>query len=292
MLKTGIFTPASNWRAFFVVLSLAGAVGVRAAPPSGAPPPPLAQYGKPDAAESARILDQFRHAGWFGYVQFDLDSLPRRGDEVVYHGRLWGGRDAQGAVTRIEVQDAHGAVSRFLLQNGEEPAVWRLADGKVEKVTGAALFQPLIPGVQVTAFDLQMPYLYWPGAHVDSVARVRGRPTYVFVFQPPSAFAGQNPQLKSVRAYFDAQFDAPIEIQLADADRVVKTTSLIDLKKVGEQWIPKSFDVRDDVTRDKTRFEVTAVALGLRFGAAEFAPASLAHPAPVPQAERIVSVGQ
>ncbi len=285
------FTPATLWRAFFV-LSWAAAVPAFAGPAPTATPPPLAQVGKPNAAEAARILDQFRHSGWLGYVEFDLHALPRRGDETVYHGRLWGGQNDQGAVTRIELTDAHGSVHRYLLQNGERAAVWQLVGGKIATVDPAAWFEPLIPGVQVSAFDLQMPYLYWPDAGVESVTRVRGRPAYEFLFHPPAAFTARYPQIALVRAYFDAQFNAPVQIELADAHQIVKTTSLVDLKRVGEQWIPKSFDLRDEATRDKTRFEVTAIALNLEFPSTLFAPATLREEVRPPAADKIVRVGE
>lgn len=285
-----MFGPAFSRRAFFICLTLAAPVAF-AGPPSTSAPPALAQVGKPNPAESARILDQFRHAGWRGYVEFDLHALPRRGDEVVYRGRLWGGENDQGAVTRIELTDAQGSAHRFLLQNGDHAAVWQMSGGKVVSVDVAALFQPLIPGVEITAFDLQMPYLYWPGAAVESVTRIRGRPAYEFVFHPSSEFALRYPNLASVRAYFDAQFSAPVQVELTDAHEVVKTTSLVDLKHIGEQWIPKSFDVRNETSRDKTRFEVTAVALNLEFSPVVFTPAGLAEAVQPPPRDRLVQVG-
>jgi hypothetical protein len=66
----------------------------------------------------------------------------------------------------------------------------------------------------------------------------------------------------------------------------------VDLKQVGEQWIPKSFDLRDDVSRDKTRFEVTAVALNLQFAGTVFAPASLTENVRPPAADQIVRLEQ
>jgi hypothetical protein len=289
MARVSHFQPATLRRAFFVFSALAVTFAF-AGPPPTATPPPLAQVGKPDAAEAARILDQFRHSGWVGYVEFDLHALPRRGDETVYHGRLWGGWAHEGAVTRIEVADGKGAVNRLLLLNGAHAAVWRLVDAQAKPVEGSALFAPLIPGVETTAFDLQMPYLYWPDATVESVTRVRGRPAYEFVFHPPAAIAADRLQVAVVHAYFDAQFNAPVQIELGDTQRITKTTSLVDLKKIGEQWIPKSFDVRNEVTRDKTRFQVTAVALNLEFPSSVFAPASLAQPVPPPPADRIVRI--
>lgn len=282
--------PATIRRAFFVLAT--AVVSAHAGPPPSVTPPPLAQVGKPDAAETAKILDQFRHSGWRGYIEFDLHSLPRRGDEKVYHGRLWGGENSQGAVTRIEVTDAQGATHRLLLQNGARPGVWRLADGKVAMVDGGGLLQPLIPGVEVTAFDLQMPYLYWADAKAESVTRVHGRPAYELVFHPPIGENARYAGVGFVRAFFDAQFNAPVQIELGDLKTTVKTTTLVDLKKVGEQWVPKSFDLRNEVTRDKTRFEVTAVALSLQFPPDVFAPAALAESVNPPSADRIVRISQ
>ncbi|WP_158277496.1 outer membrane lipoprotein-sorting protein [Opitutus sp. ER46] len=282
------FTPARLRRAFFIV-ALATAGAVFAGPPTAGTQAPLAQVGKPTAAEAGRILEQFRRSGWLGYVEFELRALPRQGDERVYQGRLWGGFNGQGAVTRIELTDAQGVVQRFLLQNGEQAAVWRVRLGRPEVVQGAALLDPLIPGVEVSAFDLQMPYLYWPEFAVESVVRMRGRPAYTFLFTPPATFARAHSGLQRVRAYFDAQYSAPMQTEFTDAKRVVKTVSLVDLKKVGEQWIPRSFDIRNEVTRDKTRFVVTAVALRLEFAPLVFEPASLTE-AVQPPTDRLVRV--
>lgn len=283
-------TLALYWRAFFVLGVVTLAPQAIAAAAGAGQPPPLAQVGKPDREETARILDQFRQSGWFGYIEFVLRAMPRRGDEMVYRGRLWGGRNDEGAITRIEVTDAQGGVHRFLLQNGDHAAIWRHEGGKIEKVEGAAVFAPLIPGVQLDAFDLQMPFLYWPNPVVESVARVRGRPAYAFLFRPPVTSTPL--PIVSIRAYFDAQFGAPIQIEQADSRRVLKTMSLVDLKKVGDKTIPKSFDLRDEVTRDKTRFEVTAVALNIEFASAVFAPAALQENMAPPSPDRVQRIDQ
>lgn len=221
-----------------------------------------------------------------------MHALPKRGDETIYRGRLWGGQNEQGGITRIELIDGKNAVHRFLLQNGEHAAVWRMTGGQVAQIDAAALFQPIIPGVEITPFDLQMPFLYWGTPTVDRVERIRGRPAYEFVFTPPPAISAKNPALKAVRAYFDAQFSAPLQIELTAGSQVLKTTSLVDLKKVGEQTIPKSFDIRNDLSRDKTRFVVTAVALNLQFAAPVFAPANLTEAIQPPSADRIVRLDQ
>jgi hypothetical protein len=157
----------------------------------------------------------------------------------------------------------------------------------------AELLAPIIPGTNLTAFDLQMPFLFWPSVSLEKLTRLRGRPAHVFVFRPPAAFASKNPGVGAVRAYLDTQYNAATQIETIDANgRVTKTLSLLDLKKIGEQWIPKSFEVRDEITRDKTRLVVTAAALGLALPAGVFAPAGLTDPISAPPSERIVKISQ
>lgn len=255
--------------------------------------PDLAQLGKPDAAEAKRILDQFRRSGIAGqyFLEFELRALPRRDEEKIFQGRMWGGRNGQGQITRVELTDGGGARHRFLVQNGERAAVWNFSAGRIGQLGVAALFAPLIPGVELTAFDLQMPFLYWPDATLTKVARIRNRPAYEFVFRPPAAFAAQHPELTATRAYLDTQFVQLFEMHLIGRDgRLEKTLQLGDLKRVGEQWLPKSFDVRNETTRDKTRFQITGAALNLDFATRIFEPAVLAEEVRPPAAERIVRI--
>lgn len=279
--------PAALWRAFFVLVAAPGSVF--AAAPT-ATPPPLAQVGKPSAAEAADILDQFQRSGLFGYFEFELHALPRRDEEIVYRGRMWGGRNNQGAVSRVELTDGEGRVRRLLLQNGAQAAIWRFADGRVAPLGNEEMFEPLLPGVEITAFDLLMPYLYWPGATVESVARVRGRPAHVFVFRPPAAFAARHPEIATIRAYFDTQFGKPVQIDFWNATQVVKSLAVVDLKKIGEQWILKSFDVRNELTRDKSRFQIVGAALDAEFAPTVFESAALATAVAPPAAAKIVPV--
>jgi hypothetical protein len=92
-----------------------------------------------------------------------------------------------------------------------------------------------------------------------------------------------------VRVLIDTQFQAMVQAEMLGAKNVVeKTISLLDLKKVGEQWIVKSIDIRDSRSRDKTRFIVTAAALDLGWPAQTFDSGNLAsEPPPVP-AEKVV----
>jgi hypothetical protein len=126
MAISGKDAPAIFRRAFFILIA-ATSEAIAAAPPSA--PPELAQIGKPDAAEAQRILTQFREAGIAGeyFLEFDLIELPRRGDEKLFRGKLWGGRNEQGAIVRVALRDADGHEHRLLVQNGPQAAVWSVA---------------------------------------------------------------------------------------------------------------------------------------------------------------------
>ena len=72
------------------------------------------------------------------------------------------------------------------------------------------------------------------------------------------------------------------------AGRVLKTFSLLDLKKIGDEWLPKDVEVREEASRDKGRFSVTAAAMNLDLLPAIFVPDALAEPVVPPPAEQLV----
>lgn len=108
---------------------------------------------------------------------------------------------------------------------------------------------------------------------------------------PPAEIIAKRPQLTGVRVYLDTQFNALVQAEQIGAENaLLKSITILDLKKVDDQWIPKSIDVRDEETRNKTRFAVTGVALGLDLLPMLFEPASLGEPVQPPPAGRIRAV--
>ena len=279
----------------FLVLFLT-AIGPRlaAGPSSSSPPPDYAQSGTPDAAKGRAILDQLRQSGFAAgsyFLTFDLREMPRRGDEQVFHGRIRGARNENGQIMRIELSYGAGQEHRFLVQDGAEPAVWNYVQGRVARVEERAAMEPLIAGVEISPFDLQMPFFYWPDAVLTGINRIRGRPAYAFLFRPPAGFQAVHPEITAVRAWLDTAFPEPVQTELIGANHaVVKTLSLLDIKKIQGQWMLSSADVRTEATRNKTRFSLTGAALGLDLAAALFSPAKLGAEAGVPAANRIESI--
>jgi hypothetical protein len=258
---------------------------------SGITPPEYPQVGLPDPIAAQELLSRFRGSGFAAgdyYLEFMLLHRPRHGEEEHYTGRAWGGPVGQGMMLRLALATPAGASTRLLILSGPEPAAWRESGGRVGTVDARSLFEPLVGTVDITAFDLQMPYLYWADARVVGLNRIRGRPAYAFVFRPPAAIAAVRPDLAAVRAFIDTEFDRPLQVEIIGPDgRVTKTLSIVELKKVDGQYLLEEFDERNEVTRDYTRFQLTAVALGRDAPAGVLSPEGLANPAPGPPAARI-----
>ncbi|MDI1337756.1 MAG: outer membrane lipoprotein-sorting protein [Lacunisphaera sp.] len=267
---------------------VAAALPVLPAQPKGfRPPPNYVTTDKPDRAEGARVLGEFRTMGIVGdyWLEFELQVMPRAGAARSVAGQLLGSRNESGPITRLTLPGSGGLATerRWLIQGGPQSAtwLWNGADGQTSALPAAGLFEPL-GGTDLTLFDLQMPFLYWTDFVYEGLARVRGRPAHSFVLYPPADIAVVRPGLTGVRVLLDTQFQALVQAEFLGAKGTVeKTISVLDLKKVGTQWMVKSIDLRNSVTRDKTRFSVTAAALNLALPAGAFSPAALAQESPV-----------
>jgi hypothetical protein len=264
-------------------------LGYCALPPAGAQPskrvrpaPEYLQLGRPDQAEGRAVLEAFRRrtVDTAYYLEFELRVLPRRGAERRISGRFWEDQVKGEPTRRIHLETA-GAETRLLLRGGPEGGIWRWQAGDVAPVrlAPAAWLDP-VAGTDVTAFDLQMPFLRWDEFVFEGVRKVRGRPAHAFLLYPPEAFAARHPEIAAIRLFLDTQFNALVQTAvLGQKGEILKALAVLDLKKVGERWIVKSIDVRNEVTRDKTRFVVTGVALDLDLLGDLFAPERLAGPA-------------
>ncbi len=230
-------------------------------------------------------MEEFRAAGIAGsyWLEFSLRVMPRKGAERTVGGQLFGRRNDQGPLTRLSLANPEGRQD-WLIQSGPQSASWMQGAGESapRALTAADSLVP-ISGTDLTIFDLQMPFLYWEDFVFEGVAKIRSRPAYSFLLYPPADLAAARPDLGAVRVALDTQFHALVQAEFLDAKgELIKSISVLDLKKVGEQWFVKSIDLRNRATRDKTRFEVTAAALNLALPDTIFVPESLATPAVLP----------
>ncbi len=255
--------------AFFVPVFAAAQSRVR-------PEPRYAFTGKVDQQEGRRLLADFRRLGLTGdyALDFTLRAMPRRGEERTVAGRMYGTRNDIGPMTLVEFPPDTPGARRILVQNGPQSAVWTVpVDGAAAAVVGPEqLFTPLA-GTDLTAFDLQMPFLFWEDCVFEGVVSVRGRPAHRFLAYPPPEVAAARPTLTGVRFYLDTQFLALVQAEELGPDATtVKTISVLDLKRTQDQWIVRSIDLRDEATRNKTRFHIVGAALNLQLPRVVFSP--------------------
>ena len=254
------------------------------------PPARFISGSRPDQAEGARILYTFHQAGRNGsyWLAFELRIMPRQGADRIMMGELHGGSNALGPISRLTLTIPDGE-QRWLLQSGPQSVAWRWPGGSGETgvLTSNESLQP-IAGTDLTPFDLQMPFLYWTDFIYEGVAKVRGRPAHSFLLYPPVEQGASLINLTGVRVLLDTEFQAFMQAELlGSTGTITKTITILNLKKVGEQWLPKSIDIRNHLTRAKTRLTIIAAALDVLWPENFFSPALLALPAPaVPLAKR------
>lgn len=231
-------------------------------------PAPRFLQDKRDEVEGARALEQFRRAGPAGdyWLEFELRILPRNGEERTLRGQLFGTMRPQGPLSRLVLPGAGGVATeqRWLFGAAGTGGAWQWRPGETAG-SAIGLEQSLAPlaGTDVTLFDLQMPFLSWPERVYEGLAKVRGRPAHTYLLYAPADVRSVQPELAAVRVSLDGQFLALVQAEFLSAEgKSLKTISVLEVKKLGEEWIVKSVDVRNARTRDKTRFQVVAGALG------------------------------
>jgi len=224
-------------------------------------------------------LRQLRWQGDFCW-RFKLQHLPRRGDSTVYQGTCWGSWNEQGPVNRFQLfaTEAGAAAGlpgvELIIQNGSDAAVWiRQAPATEFKLMdGASLFEPILPGVLYTPFDLQMPYIYWNAYSYQGAARVLSRVAQWFRMLPPKASAAAQ-QVQAVRIAVDDSYDALLKVEVYGMDGELRSDFKVEsFKQVQRQYIIKQITLKDYRSRDRTRFQVVAASMSLSLDPSIFNP--------------------
>jgi hypothetical protein len=241
------------------------------------PEPQYAQIGLPDQVEGARILTASRDIGFAGayYLEFEMRVFPRNGDETRIPGRWFGSVNATGPITRVELMPSGAPAEAWLVQSGPRPSIWHAVEGEGLALLGQESGARTLANTNFNAEDLQIPFMYWTDFVYEGLARFRGRPTHVFLLYPPAAQADRFPDVGGARVFVDTAYEKISQAQWVDEDGgALKTITIVDLKRIGEQWIVKSFEARDEATRDKTRFVVRGAALGFPLPDELFSPSA------------------
>jgi hypothetical protein len=242
-----------------------------------------------DAEEGAQRLDAFRRQRLEGdfCFEFELAHKPRRGRTIPYAGIMWGSWNESGSITRFRVSSARPKDGEstnlpegveLIIQNGVSPQAWiRQNDGSdFEMIEGEALFEPIIPGLLYSPFDLQMPFVYWKDFTYEGPTLVgASRVAQQFLMQPPATSASAQRGISGVRVGLDDTYNALWRIEVVNAESEISSRFAVEsFKKVQEQYIVKRITLTDYNSKDRTTFEVKAAALGISLNSDLFCPKS------------------
>ncbi len=221
-----------------------------------------------DLEEGQARLESFRRL-WIQEdysFKFQLEYIPRRGKREKTFGTLWGASRPEGAITLIKLDDE--LEQELYLKNGVDAsiAVRNKPEMKWAQASDADSVVEVARHLIVTPFDLLMPYVYWDEWSYEGVLKIRGRIAHTFLMKVPSGYSQLENPLKGVIIYLDEKFNALLKAEYVDASgKVVKSFRLLDLKKVQDVWIPKTFEIKDELSGNKTRFRVNSAAMHQNF---------------------------
>ena len=213
-------------------------------------------------------------------MKYSLRHMPRRGEETVRNGIMFGPNLGSG-VLRMHLNSGNPNfdMSSFLFVNGSDPKFWvkESNDSSVRPISLLDSLKPLVEGMNQTAFDLLMPFVFWDGEYEGS-GKVAGRPAHVFSFNCPSLIKEQYPSWQKVTLALDDAYEAPLRIEFLGKTQIPERSLILrSFKKLDDRWIVKEIDCRDRKTRSVTRMKITSAALGLDMEKSFFLPEALSE---------------
>lgn len=229
-----------------------------------------------EGAERLAVFRQQRLDGDFKF-EFELQHKPRKSSRTIrYRGSMWGSWNEIGPVTRIQVFPAPRArgeqgmqieAVELIIQNGVEPQAWirRTEGGEFKLLHGDALFEPLLPGLLYSPFDLQMPFVYWEDFVYEGPTLVgASRVGQQFLMQPPPGSASAARGISGVRMTLDDDYNALWRIEVVNTDGNAESRFEVEgIKKVQEQYIVKRITLTELPSEDSTSFEVKDASVGI-----------------------------
>ena len=212
--------------------------------------------------------------------------MPRRGEESFSTGIVSGPFLGHGHCrVRLDGIPEQKQSSTYLFQNQANPKAWKIfeGDGKPTQLIGADFFAPLVPGMNQSAFDLLMPFVFWEGKYEKS-GKVAGRPAHLFHFPFPEWVVRENPDWTHLTLGLDDAYDLPLRVETFGQSYVPDRTYILQsFKKVQSRWIVKAIDCKDRLSRSTTRLEITAAAMDLDLDPALFTSEGLVRPIQLPE---------
>jgi hypothetical protein len=151
----------------------------------------------------------------------------------------------------------------------------------------AAMFEPLA-GMDLTAFELQMPFIYWDDFTYEGLKAGNFRVTHAFLMRPPPDIAAARPGLASVRIYYDEGYRVITVFEILGPGGVVtKTMRLKDFHLVAGRFMLRKAELRNEATGNGTDFNVLLTGINLDLPRDIFAPEKISTPVEPPPLDQL-----
>jgi len=238
--------------------------------------------------EALKLFDNFRSQKIYGDYSFvfELQHMPRQSKGSLFFGMIWGSWNEEGPIMRMELWPVTQPQNRTILigQSGQHPKVWIVdtnAANGYRQLTPEEIFKPLDKNLVYSPFELFFNYFYWDNPQYLRPVVVKGRPAQAYRLQAPKWVKGIEKEYTHVDLFLDGEYGALIEAYiLGENQKLEKSVKVLNFKKVQDQWIVKTIDLVDNVSKDKTRFDIRRAALNLQFDHSYFKPEKLLEPFP------------
>lgn len=233
-----------------------------------------------DPEEGRERIQEFRsiRGGLDTILSGQLIHSPRRGDRQVYPIYLFTAWEQQNMLMRLRIdkeKDTESDALLLLLHGGAIPSGWLSSSNQngdnVMVIPLEEFLRPLLPGLELSSFDLLAPYIDWPEFSYIGSERVAGSPAHWFEFIPPAEWVDPlvDSGISSVRVALDTRFDTPVRVEyLDDQGDVLRTLNVRSFKRVDGVWLVRGIEALNRQTRERTELHIrlASVNLQLPFG--------------------------
>jgi len=225
-----------------------------------------------DSEEARERIEEFRSSrgGLDTILAGELIHSPRRGANIAYPVYLFTAWDRRNMLIRIRIQPEDKEKKPFLLllHGGAVPSGWFAEsdanDSDVVPIPMAQFLEPLLPGIELTAFDLLAPYVDWPEFAYTGSERVAGSPAHWFEFYPPEEWGGtlQGSGISSVRVALDTRFDNPVRVEYLNANGdILRTLNVRSFKRIDGVWLVRRIEALNRQSRDRTELRIRSASV-------------------------------
>lgn len=210
--------------------------------------------------------------------EFELIHYPRNGKNIIFVGQLFLSKEAM--VMKI-LPRGGGEVTKILCKFGRLPRVWTLGN-VIKELTLGELISPIVSNQLFNSIDLSRSFLAWESSKYEDFKRVKGRFSYLFLTNVPEELKKVNNVYDKVRIVIDSHFNSLLQVNYLNVKKeILRTFSILSFKKVDEEWIPKSIEIMDEITREKSRLTITSAAMNLKLPLTTFDLESIKKEFPV-----------